>query len=146
MLNKNYSFPFKSWGKRGKETEAFATGQWEVLCNTEKRDLEAVSRLYCKTSIDKMVLLQPSGSCPGVVQSCLGLLETSAQKHVWLQVTGAPGAALDLKHITRAALCPLHAAQRGWTCKLICKAEEVSRSTKRHLSSYLSATPLKNPS
>lgn len=102
MLNKNYSFPFKSWGKRGKETEAFATGQWEVLCNMEKRDLEAVSRLYCKTFIDKMVLLQPSGSCPGVVQSCLGLLETSAQKHVWLQVTGAPGAALDLEHITIA--------------------------------------------
>jgi len=59
---------------------------------------------------------------------------------------GGPGAALRLKHLTGAPLRLSHAAGaiwRGSACKSVHKAEEVFKCTKRHLSSYLSATPLK---
>lgn len=93
-----------------------------------------------------MPVQQPSGSCPHVVQCCLCLPQASAQKLVWLVVTAAAGAALRLKYFTRAPRCLSHAGgalQRGWTCKWLHKAEEVFKSTKGHLSSYLLATPLK---
>lgn len=134
--NKYDSFPLKSWRK---EKWSIGIRDWSAVSPREKK---LIQDFIARHPLKGVALLL---CCPHVVH-CLCLLEASAQEHRRLQMTGAPSTALGLKYLTRTLLCWLYAALAvwsGWTCELVPKAEEVFRSTKGHLSTHLSATPLK---